>query len=107
MKEFHVKKKIPKESSIVNRARHLLMELPFIKFIKTHGDQYMPKGTPDLIGCCNGRGFALEAKRPGNVPTQIQEKELSEWANSKAITGVFTTPEEAVQIVRVGCYESI
>jgi penicillin-binding protein-related factor A (putative recombinase) len=45
-------------------------------------------GRPDLIGCYRGRAFAFEVKVPGGKPTELQLKQLKEWADSGAISAV-------------------
>lgn len=69
------------------------------KVIKTHGGPFTPTGTPDLIGCVNGRAFVLEVKRPGQRPRRIQEYELEQWRKAGAIAGVVTSVEEALAVV--------
>lgn len=69
------------------------------KVIKVHGGPFTPTGTPDLVGCVNGRAFVLEVKRPGQRPRRIQEYELEQWRKAGAIAGVVTSVEEALTVV--------
>jgi Holliday junction resolvase len=39
---------------------------------------YGASGVPDIIGCINGKFFAIECKAGKNVPTALQEKNLRE-----------------------------
>ena len=78
-----------------------------IKVIKTHGSPYMEMGTPDLIGCYNGRFFAFEVKRPdvdddGNFTekaSNIQIKRMDEWAAVGAIVGVVRSINDAFDLL--------
>jgi len=87
-----------RESTIVSKiARGLKGEFgPLIKFIKIHGDPYMPSGTPDLIGTLKGRAFVLEAKNEVYKPEPIQIAELEEWEEAGAIVGIVKSLAEAV-----------
>lgn len=60
-------------------------------------------GTPDLIGCINGRAFVIEVKMPDQVPTKIQEHRLQEWHKAKAITGVAYSVDDAVKLISTYC----
>jgi len=44
----------------------------------------MGKPTLDYIGCYRGRFFAIEAKAPGKVPTERQERTIAEMRLSGA-----------------------
>jgi hypothetical protein len=68
---------------------------------KLHGSPYSTVGDPDLYGVRHpdGRAWALEIKRPGEKPTDIQAYRIREWAEAGAVAGWATTPEEAIAIV--------
>lgn len=51
-----------RESDLVKTIVTQLRQHPNVWVLKTHGSVHMPKGTPDLIGCCGGRFFAIEVK---------------------------------------------
>jgi hypothetical protein len=62
-------------------------------------------GDPDLFGSLpGGLHFEIEVKRPGNSPTELQEKRLAEWAATGAITGVAHSVEEALEILFAGMF---
>lgn len=63
------------------------------------------KGQPDVTGCIRGIRFELEGKLEGNRPTKIQRKRLREWEDAGAITGVYYSVAEAVQIVETGYWK--
>lgn len=66
--------------------------------IKTYGGPYR-RGLPDLIGVYRGQALALEVKRPGGKPTQLQEYELSRWAAAGAVAAVVTSVDEVKQLI--------
>lgn len=43
------------------------------------------KGISDILGLWNGRGLAIEVKRPGGKPTAEQKEFLTAWAESGGI----------------------
>ena len=53
---------IMREADLVKTITTQLRQHPNVWVLKTHGGIYMPKGTPDLIGCCDGKFFAIEVK---------------------------------------------
>ena len=88
-----------KESAIVEGAIRKLNALPRTWAKKFHGTAF-GHAEVDVYGCCQGRAFFLEGKRPGEKPTPRQQKILERWAACGAITGVFTSADEAVSIVQ-------
>lgn len=65
-----------------------LNSLPNSKAINIHGSVYTERGTPDVIGCINGRLVAFECKRTEKEePTLIQYWRLGEWFAAGAIVG--------------------
>ncbi len=57
-------------------------------------------GWLDVTGCYKGRMLALEAKRPGNVPTKLQAAEIKKWRAAGAVSEVFTCVEDLREIIR-------
>jgi hypothetical protein len=68
---------------------------------KLHGTVWSTVGDPDLYGARrpDGRAFALEIKRPGEQPTEIQRMRIAEWAKAGAAAGWATSADEAIAIV--------
>jgi hypothetical protein len=60
------------------------------------------KGQVDITGCSHGYRIELEGKRLGNKPTPLQQFWLARWAAVGAITGVYYSVEEAIDIVMKG-----
>ena len=87
------------ESSVVRRILKALNALPRCRAVKTHGSVYGRRGTPDLDIVYHGQAYKLEAKRPGQEPTPLQRYEMRLWAEAGAITGVVTSPAEALAML--------
>lgn len=83
-----------KEKSIVNLILKNLKAMPNCVAIKTHGSIYSSAGTPDILGCHQGRSFALEVKCPGKHATPIQQHVLNEWGQAGAIARVVRSWDE-------------
>lgn len=92
--------KAPLESTIVASIMRWLKKQPGVKAEKTHGGMYGRAGKPDISGCVNGRRFEIEVKRPGNKPTKLQLKELREWSEAGAITGVAYSLEDVKELLK-------
>lgn len=75
-------------ASVVKPILEYLNSIPGGKAINIHGGVYTERGTPDIVGCINGRMIAFECKRDENEePTQIQKWRLSEWIAAGAVVG--------------------
>lgn len=46
-----------------------------IYFFMPRGTVYGRRGVPDVVGCMNGRFFAIEVKSGKNKPTKLQSME--------------------------------
>lgn len=76
-----------------------LNSLPNSKAINIHGGVYTERGTPDIIGCINGRTVAFECKRDDSTDLEeIQKWRLSEWIAAGAIVGGVSNVEQ-VQLI--------
>jgi hypothetical protein len=65
-----------------------LNSLPKSKAINIHGSVFSERGTPDVIGCVDGRMVAFECKRDTTeAPEKIQDWRLSEWLAAGAVVG--------------------
>jgi penicillin-binding protein-related factor A (putative recombinase) len=51
--------------------------------------------TLDCIGCYKGLYFAIETKRPGKLPTMLQNNTMEEIQQAGGMTFVIDTPEAA------------
>lgn len=69
--------------------------------VKIHGGPNQPAGLPDLIGCYAGRFIGLEVKDPMHPAhtTALQRATLDAIRAHGGISGVVTTPEEAIALI--------
>lgn len=94
MKNYKVK-----ESALVKKTINELNKIPGCFVRKRHAGPWR-KGLADITGCINGIHIELEAKTGDNKPTRMQAHWLAKWAANGAITGWFTTTEQALKIVK-------
>lgn len=94
----------PRETSITKSAIKKLNDLSNCRAKKAHSGFY-GQSEVDIYGCCEGFAFFLEGKRPGGEPTERQKSILRDWDKAGAITGVYTSAAEAVDIVVAGVAE--
>lgn len=73
------------ETQLTKKILDYLNALPNCKATKRHTGWYGRVGEPDITGCKDGKHFEIEVKRPGEVPTAIQEKRLLEWDDAGAL----------------------
>lgn len=85
------------EAAIVTAAQMKLRKMGAV-VVKIHGGALQPD-LNDLVGCYQGRAFMLEAKAPGKKMTPRQAVRSRQWASAGAITGMFTSADEAVALV--------
>ena len=73
-------------------------------WLKIPGNAYMA-GVPDILGCVEGNFIAIEVKRSDTsyTVTPRQEANLAQIATAGGTSGVATSPEEALEIVRRVC----
>lgn len=66
--------------------------------IKIHGSEFMPVGTPDILGCYRGLFFAFETKLPEkrSNTSAMQIRTLEKLQAAGALAHVVCSPEEAV-----------
>lgn len=88
------------EAELVKKMVKALRKLPKTEASKIHGDPYQERGIPDIVGCCKGHAFVIEAKRPGKEKnlSAYQALKLKRYKASGCRTGVATTIEQALAI---------
>ena len=73
---------------VVRPVLRYLNSLPKSKAINIHGSVFSERGTPDIIGCVNGRLVAFECKRDATEDLEeIQKWRLCEWIAAGAVVG--------------------
>lgn len=89
-----------RESTLVVKIKKSL-EAKGAKVLKVHGSALTEAGTPDLIGCYQGRCFCLEVKRDEkHKPTALQLLRLVQWREAGAKTGVVWSVEMALEVMK-------
>lgn len=75
-------------SGVVDPILKYINSLPGSKAINVHGSIFSERGTPDVIGCIQGRMVAFECKRDATEELEkIQEWRLAEWLTAGAVVG--------------------
>lgn len=75
-------------SGVVKPILDYLNSLPKSKAINIHGSPFSERGSPDIIGCVDGKLVAFECKRDSMEDlTKIQKWRLCEWIVAGAIVG--------------------
>ena len=57
-------------------------------------------GTPDLLGCLNGRMWCIECKAEEEEPSPLQKKRLDEWSKAGAVTMLVWDVEQLRALLR-------
>jgi len=70
-------------------------------WVKFHnGPRYGAPGTPDILGCYQGMFIALEVKRPGEKPTELQASTIQRIrSEGKGIATVVHSVDEALTVL--------
>lgn len=89
-------------TGVVEPILHYLNSLPNSKAINIHGSIFSERGTPDVIGCINGRMVAFECKRTSDEePTKIQLWRLCEWIKAGAVVGAVSDLSHVKMILMI------
>lgn len=79
----------------------------YLRHLKAYGVWYdMPvpggwgKSTLDYYGCYRGRFFAIEAKRPGETPTDRQQAIIADLVQAGAAVFVIDDPDVGIPQLR-------
>lgn len=84
----------PLEKVIVGRVMDEAKRQGFLAY-KMHGGPYSVRGIPDVLVIKDGRASWMEAKRPGEEPTRIQESRMRELAGAGCAVTVVTSAADA------------
>lgn len=82
------------EKEIKAKIRYYLKKIPNSKFISYTPYPYGESGTPDIIGCIEGKMILIEVKRKGGELTDLQKIRITEWEQAKANVFVVHSVEE-------------
>ena len=91
--EFRLEKDLQKY--VVGRLR----EIGGLCLFNIHGDRYNV-GIPDLLGCYDGKFFAIELKVKNNKPTELQKVRLQEIEKAGGVQGVAYNWGEVKEILK-------
>jgi Holliday junction resolvase len=72
------------EKKVKQKASSILKELGAYYFFPATGG-YGRSGVPDIVGCYQGKFFAIECKAGKNTTTALQERELSRIESSAGV----------------------
>lgn len=81
------------ESRIAREVKSAIFALGG-RAIKTHGSAYSRLGTPDVIGCIDGRMYALEVKTATGRASERQLFELRQWRAAGAVAAVVRSGDD-------------
>jgi hypothetical protein len=73
------------EGKVKAKVRRLLDAASVYYFMPATGG-YGRSGVPDIVGCCNGKFFAIECKAGKGVTTALQDNELRKIKEAGGIT---------------------
>lgn len=89
-------------SAAVEPILKYLNSLPNSKAINIHGSIFSERGTPDVIGCIQGRMVAFECKRDATEDLEkIQKWRLCEWIHAGAVVGGVSSVDDVVLILQL------
>ena len=84
-----------REVSLAFRIREAL-EAAGAYVVTTHGEPMGRVGVPDFLACYEGRFVAIEVKRPGNLPTKAQLRQMALIREAGGWAVVAHSREEAI-----------
>lgn len=64
------------EAKVKAQVKKALVSLGAYYFMPATGG-FGRSGVPDIVGCINGKFFAVECKAGNNKPTALQEREMN------------------------------
>lgn len=89
-------------TGVVEPILRYLNSLPNSKAINIHGSIFSERGTPDVIGCIQGRMVAFECKRDTTEDLEkIQKWRLCEWIHAGAVVGGVSSVEHVILILQL------
>lgn len=86
------------ESKLQKQIQNYLESIGAYKF-KVHGEIFMRAGIPDIIACYKGRFIGIEAKEPGNKPSELQLAHGRKIVKSGGIFGVCYSLQDAKDLI--------
>jgi uncharacterized protein YlzI (FlbEa/FlbD family) len=94
------KKRVVKESTIVNKIIKYLGTVPECFSWKEHGGMYGKGGIPDIICCLHGFFLAFEVKRPGiKKASELQQAVINKINTAKGKAFLVNSVEEVKEVI--------
>ena len=76
------------ETTFKNKVTNYLKTVPGCWFVKIWGGGFQRAGIPDILGCINGKFFALELKSDNGNPSTLQMYVLAKIQKCGGIASV-------------------
>ena len=86
-----------KEKTIENKIKDYLFSKRIYHF-KVHGSEFMQKGIPDIVACCNGKFIGIELKRTNALNEQSEYQKIHE-KNIKESGGIYLLTDNLEKVV--------
>lgn len=93
------------ESKVKKQVVQILKDYGAYFFYPVTGG-YGRSGVPDIVACWKGRFIGIECKARGNVPTQLQMKNLHDIARQKGISLIVDETGIGMFVVLMSTWES-
>jgi len=91
----------PTEKELTASIRQALDVCGIFHWKQWQGPMSQPRGVSDIIGCYQGRFFALEIKLPGRKPTPDQERLLRDVERAGGIAILAYSLEDALRGLQI------
>ena len=90
------------ERDIKNRIKRYLKKINSVKIVSYYAYIYGEPGTPDFIGCWDGKCILIEVKNEKGKLSPLQEQRIKEWKNVGAIVIVARSVDDIKNIIKGG-----
>jgi len=87
------------EGRVKKKLRALLDEVGVYYFMPATGG-YGRSGVPDIVGCMNGKFFAIECKAPGGKVTALQHREINKIIMAQGVAFVYDGSMDDAEVLR-------
>ena len=87
------------ETAIVNSIMRWLKAQPGCWAFKVHGGPWQLAGVPDIVGCLDGKFFALEVKRPGGKIRPVQEIIIGQIRKAGGLADIVYNKEQVCELL--------
>lgn len=88
------------EREIKQKIRRYLKKIKFSKFVSYSPYPYGEPGTPDYVGCWNGKMYLIEVKQEGKGLSPIQKVRCNEWLKAGAVVLIAHSVNDIKNIIK-------